>query len=103
MANKKELLEIIKEIYEELYGSWDEIVISEEMYERMQKVIKEEGVMDKKKIKEIFVVYNREDIPEDAIFLAEKIERADGMIDLSIPNYNVLKVGERKVYIYQKK
>lgn len=35
----KELLEILKSIFEDLVGAWDDVVITEELYERMENAI----------------------------------------------------------------
>lgn len=44
--------------------------------------------------------YNIEDAPKDSTFLYKKIERS-GMIDLSVPSYDVLKTNEKFVYFFK--
>jgi hypothetical protein len=47
----------------------------------------------------IIKVYKKQDAPEGAIFLSEKIER-NGLIDLFIRGYNLLMPNEKMVYLY---
>ena len=44
--------------------------------------------------------YNIKDIPEGAKVLYQKIER-NGIVDLSVPTYDVLKSNEKLVYFFQ--
>ena len=46
-------------------------------------------------------VYDKKDIPKEATILFERIER-NGIVDLSVPTYDIPKLNEKKVYFYKK-
>lgn len=50
--------------------------------------------------KNIIKVYRKEDAPKGAIFLFEKVER-NGVFDLSVRNYDLLKSNEKIAYLFQ--
>lgn len=48
----------------------------------------------------IIKVYRKKNAPKGAIFLSKMIER-DGILDLAVSNFKILKLNEKIVYLYK--
>lgn len=48
----------------------------------------------------IIKVYRKKNAPKGAIFLSKMIER-NGILDLAVSNYKILKLNEKIVYLYK--